>query len=401
MSFVQKNLKKISSKEEKVERDSLFSTCACINKKIFAFTSFKRLPIVIDLKSKEIDLLENIQEYDSTFMADFMINDGDDIYVLELNGNRIMKYNVVNRKCEYFDISCGKREWDNFATFAKCGENICIFPLYIHEIIKVNFETGKIHRDKGLYLDLRNYVEQEQEIKYFYCGCKVGKIMWLFQRQGNLVVAYNMENDTWKKYKLSVKINNCVHVVRHNGMMYILSAEGMVYCWNMTDDPVELIADCSNQEANFNTFIRIAVTDKKIFLLPSLGEDIVIIDLKIKQISKYEDYPIEFKYYRPEGWSRYYGYCEDDDNYYFAMRSTNLILSISKRNGTIGWVKPEHPLCSDYLKAYVNYNRDTVSEKVCGLEGWLTNLDVSFRKSKEDSITSLGYRIWKQMQMIQ
>ena len=83
------------------------------------------------------------------------------------------------------------------------------------------------------------------------------------------------------------------------------------------------------------------------------------------------------------------------------MRSTNLILSISKRNGTIGWVKPEHPLCSDYLKAYVNYNRDTVSEKVCGLEGWLTNLDVSFRKSKEDSITSLGYRIWKQMQMIQ
>lgn len=397
MSFVQKNLKKISSKEEKVERDSLFSTCAYINKKIFAFTSFKRLPIVIDLKSKEIDLLENIQEYDSTFMADFMINDGDDIYVLELNGNRIMKYNVVNRKCKYFDISCGKREWDNFATFAKCGENIYIFPLYINEIIKVNFETGKIHRDKGLYLDLRNYVEQEQEIKYFYCGCKVGKIMWLFQRQGNLVVAYNMENDTWKKYKLSVKINNCVHVVRHNGMMYILSGEGLVYCWNMTDDPVELIADCSNEEANFNTFIRIAVTDKKIFLLPSLGEDIVIIDLNIKQISKYEDYPIEFKYYRPEGWSRYYGYCEDDDNYYFAMRSMNFMLSINKRYGNEKWIKFKLPLHERFVKQYINCNRNMLGEAEVTLETLFTYIYKNYKKNLKQNDISRGKWIWKRI----
>ena len=314
-----------------------------------------------------------------------------------------MKYNIDGKECNYINIECNKKEWDNYTAFAVCKGYLYIFPKYADKIVKVDLKTGEIKWLGKLYSEIynqNNHLYSKEDFAYFVSGCQMENIMWLFQNGSNNVIAYNMEDDTWKKY-ICLNICDCIHVTCKERMLYILSSEGRIYRWNMSDQCPELFVDCSHERTGDHTFSQIVVTNKNLFLLPSLGKDIFMIDISTRKIEVYDDYPEEFKYCGPENWNKYYGCCEDSEFYYFAMRSTNLILSISKRNGTIGWVKPEHPLCSDYLKAYVNYNRDTVSEKVCGLEGWLTNLDVSFRKSKEDSITSLGYRIWKQMQMIQ
>lgn len=353
------------------ERDSLFSTCALAQGKMFSFTSFKRIPIVWDFNTRKITILNDLENYDPAFNADDMLSFENNIFVLELNGKRLMKLDVKEKKCSYFHIDCNSKYWGNYAALAYYEKSIYIFPIYAEGLVKIDLKTGKVQKIKELYShasECKKDEKQEDEFYFFWCGCQYGNKVWLFQRNGNWVVSYDMESDTWEEYELSVCMKECAHVAAYAEYIYILNAGGEIYRWDMKSNILEKIVDCGSINKTDFSFSRIVVTDKRIFLLPSISEEILYIDFNSQNIEKYDSYPEGFRYCGPEEWSKYYGYCEDNDHYYFAMRSANYILIINKRDGTEKWVKANLPFYEEYKRVYFDYNKKLLFETECSIE---------------------------------
>ncbi len=380
------------------EKKSMFSVCAFADGKIFAITNIHgNLPIVINIDVNEIKLLMDLENYDLHFAPDIMLSDGDDIYALELAGNRLLHYHIAERKCEYFDIECHRKSWGNFAAFAKYRNELYIFPTHSDEAVRLSFKLGKIEIKRNVKLINPGYKELfmlDKNKECFSCGCALDNIMWLFQKQGNLAVAYDMKYNTWKNYELAISIKDCVHTAAYRGKIYILSSEGKVYVLNPLNVGVEEITDCSNGGTDINMFSRLAVTDKKIYLLPFLGQDIFSVDLNTKKVKKYELYPEGYGYYLPEGWTKFYGYCEDEDHYYYAMRSMNFMLVINKRSGKERWIKFKVPRNRDYNSSYLKYNKGIISEAVYGIAGLLDFLDCSVMDIGKKGFEETGMDIW-------
>lgn len=384
------------------ERNSLFSTCAVVNDKIYAFTSFQRLPIMVDVHSGNFVLLENLSNYDPLFFADNMLSVGDDIFVLESNGNRLLKYNVNEKICQYYNIACHVKDWDNYVAFTHYGECLYVIPRYIDELLKIDIKSGKVQKDKDLYLrtnDHKTSTMREDNMCFCY-GFQQENIMWLFQRKSNMLIAYDVEKTKWEKYELSVEINNCVHAVCFNKKIYILSREGKIYCWNIVNKSVEFIVDCSEETLKDKTFSRIIVTEKRLFLFPALGENIFQIDMDTKQVQKNRVYPNDFHYCGREDWSKFYGYCEDERYYYFPMRSMNFILLINKQNGKEQWIKPKLPSCEMYEKTYLTYSKRLLNEKECILWSFLKYLNGENMKENNNHFRLIGGQIWNQMKNV-
>lgn len=394
-------LKKDLENRQKIEKDSLFSTCVLIGDDIYAFTSLKRLPVKWNLLTREMIILEGLKGYDSRFMADDMLRVGNNIYTLELNGNRVLRYDIDEKICQYYEIGCHKEEWGNYAAVAQWREYVYVFPRYKGEIVKLNHESGKLERINNLYsnatIDKRKRNSLTDNI-FFWYGFQDKNIVWLFGKQSNMVLAYDLELNTWKKYELSEEINDCIHVVQYNGYIYILSSEGKVYCWDVTSSSIKMVADCSTERDEMDVFSRIAVTDRTIFLFQALGGDIFCIDLKEKRMEKYMTYPSDFRYCGPDGWDKYYGYCEDKGFYYFAMRSTNYIACVNKRVGNLKWANIIHPATEKYIENYIQYNKNLLDERECSIEDVLNYLDICLDNEKvERDCVSIGSQIFGQV----
>ena len=341
---------------------------------------------MIDLKKYKINLLDDLENYDISFVPDGMlaVKDKKDIYVLEMNGNRLMQYSLDEKKCKYFEIKCNRRKWDNFAMISKYKKDVYIFPRYLREIVKVDIESGLVKKESCLKIDVQ-------------CSCQIKNVIWLFPEKGNSVIVHNMEDDTWREYKLPVEIDNCVHVIFYNRKFYILGSEGRILLWDMIDGSMEELCDCSKIEETPENYSRIAVTSRTIFLLPSLGRDIFKIDIPTKNIERYEAYPKGFQYCEVEHCSKYYGYCESERFYFFAMRSANHILSIDKYNGQEKWIKCQSPLAEKYMIAYAKYKGMTFYESEIDrseLE-FLDKVINQKRIDKEDN--TVGRAIWEPM----
>lgn len=392
MDFKQEDLKSCFLGDKKIEKETLFPTCTLVDDKIYAYTSFKRLPIVGDLHTGKVTLLKNVKDYDMSFYADSMLSDGDNIFVLELNGKRMLKYSINESTCQYFDIGCHGRDWDNYAAFAQWDKYLYVVPRYIDGLMKIDSESGEAQKERTA--DLK---ANKNDASFFWCGCQSGNRIWLLKKTGTILVAYDMEKNIWKEFELSVSFNNCAHMTQYGKKIYMLSSEGNVCCWDMEKRELKLLTDSCEDAKGKDIFSRIVVTDKKIFLLPSFGKDIFTIDLETKQTEKYASYPSDFLYCGCKEWSKYYGYCEDDNYYYFAMRSMNYILILDKRNGRENWIKPQLPSYKDVIATYMKYDSEVACEMECSMDDILNYvMDRAIKSSGKDKVT-LAEGIWKQV----
>lgn len=374
-------------------KEILFSTCVLVNNKVYAFSSFGNLPMTINLENGDVIFTEDLINFD-LFTVDAILSDDKNLYVFSIDGKILMKFGLVEKVCQYYEINCGKRDWDNYGGIAKYGKYIYIFPKYVSNIVKIDIESGEIKKDVRLYIDLdRNRIIKQKETFYFSCSFQCDNIVWLLNETGNWLVKYDMERERWIKYRLSINLRNCVHMVEYNGAIYILNSEGIVYRWNIKEKFLEILADCRGE--NKYEFIRIAVTDKKVFLLPSLGKKIYMIILETRKVELYCDYPINFQYYNLENWSKYYGYCENDESYFFAMRSAFFVLQIDKRDGQVRWIELDIPSYDEYISAYIKYNNVILEEDFVLNSLFIARKPENTKFIGNNSI--IGNDIWKKL----
>ena len=69
----------------RAERRMLFSACTMKEGIMYAFTSFGKVPVKIDLANEEMIYISDLKNY-QPFYVDGMVNDGENVFALELNG---------------------------------------------------------------------------------------------------------------------------------------------------------------------------------------------------------------------------------------------------------------------------------------------------------------------------
>ena len=294
-----------------------------------------------------------------------------------------MRFNINRQVCEYFSIECHGKDWENYAAFVCYKNYLYIIPRYIDKLVKVEIETGKVSNQKKLFGT------------NFWCSCQSENIIWLFTRRSNFTIALNTEDTSWKKYDFSLEIKDCVHAIKYNEHLYILSSEGTIYRWNTESKVIEVFAECNSKKRNKDSYSRIVVTESRLYLLPALESSIVCINMITKKTEKYKGYPVDFRYCGIEHWSKYYGYCENEKYIYFAMRSSNYILSINKIDGKEQWIKPHLPTYKEYRKKYIMHNKRLISEKECDVEGIWDYLESQVLDKPGRCNQTIADEIWK------
>lgn len=343
-----------------------FNTGAIYQNRIYSITNFENFPIVFDLEKEEISYIHNIKDYDCGMMSvgvDEAFGIGNEVYFFSLRGDVVAVYNIVSNSYEKISIDCHVQDWGNYAAITNVDEYIFLFPSYGEKVVKINTKTHEVLYEESLYRAL----DKKRDDKIFKCGCCVDKTMWLF---GNKVVAYDLIAQKYRSYDLPKCMEECINAVYSHGCFVLLDKYGQVIKWNIKEHQVKRLLE--KQEAEL-PFVRMISTKWKLWILPALGEDILIIDCETESVSKYQDYPGNYRYNEIAGWSKFYGYCEDDKKYYLAMRTSNYMLCIDKVTGKESWIKPKTPDNKEKLLV-CKTNRYLMQEEFFSLEEFLDGM---------------------------
>ena len=374
-----------------------FSICTYFDGFLYFFSNFSSLGMKMDLITNRITYIEKSKNdiYENPDTVDGMEIVNGKLCILGIKGDCVCTCDLGGVGYNRITIACSEKEWGNYTAYTSYKEDVYIFPRYRRCIIKLNAHTQRVEYITELYKEVEQYILQKN---WDYCefvqGCKVGTAMWLLSENGKLLVSYDMENGETKIYELPYSITNCQQLVYANKKFYFLVGNGTVYTWNFQKiDTLFTIEDTCDKEYEF---CRLAVTRQKIYVLPFLGNDIWVYNRKNEKVEKFETYPQEFEYLAPKGWSKYYGYCENEQYYFFAMRSMNYLLKVNKNSGQSDWIKPILPSIEEEFEVYSRTENSMFREDVWDMNEYLHIISLK-KDSYVNNTERIGEKIWKRM----
>lgn len=326
----------------------IFRNCVKKDNRLLFFSAQEAIPVSLDLKSEEISIMKikNKELYRNNPFDLITELDGK-IYSLEISGKYMCEYSLDSQEVAYIKIDCNKKKDGNFAFLTTEKNQVFIFDrtagLTIYDTVSKSIRKVP-------------YPHNDYEV---ITGCKYENNYYLFPKEENKVFQYDVSARKWDTIYLQEKWHNAIHAIVDNGNIYILMEDGTIIKWNVKEE-VKYIDAIKKWYLSLNCVVRICSTNDSFIILPSLGEDILILDKETYEVRAMQDYPKDFKYVN-NNWSKYYGYCETEDCYIFACRKSDYILKITKSNTNFEWIKSE--IESEKLIQYKIMNHMIIQEK--------------------------------------
>lgn len=373
---------------------------------LYFISEVDRIMMKLNINSGKIECIDNpvgveqpVSNSSIWGLPDRMIVYEKKIYVLETDGKRLVEYFVDENRYRYMEINCSVFECCNFAAFAIHKEKAYIFPSFLDKIITVDLKTGRVIQELKIKSDIPYVFDKTKRIppKFFSCGCRVDNHEWVFMERLGEVIEYDMETEDYYRHTIPAGIKGCVHAEWKYGVFYILSLEGKVYEWNFRTNSVREW-NLGNEAKPYPTYREMVVANKIIWILPEIGEDILVIDIEKNKVKKYLNYPMDFSYEAPKQYSKYYRHCEDENYYYFSMHSGNYIFCVEKQSGKEKWIKPIEPEEADYMEYYVR-NGWYLNEKEYTLGNYIQSMKVKYQSLQKDQF-SIGSVIWRKAEKL-
>lgn len=319
-----------------------FSNCVWGDGKLYGFLQDGGWPVEIDPKTREVSVIDLRCESVLPFQVDSLIYDEKKIYILELDGRRLLQYDVVSKEFRCLYINYDGDSWGNFAMFTKQEEYIYIFPRKADNLIKIDLSKESIIREK-ISLSIG-------EDSYLSCAFRSGNKVVLIGEKGETLWTYDLTSGGFTEKRIDENMETVIAASVFEDNAYLLGIKGGVYVCSTKNYSIKRIRK-SNQDIEPYTWGNITVTQKNIWLLPAFGDSIYVLDRGSLKESVLGEYPHDFSYIDLEGNGKYYGYGENQDTYFWAQRMGNYMLSIDKNSGRGEWVKLINPLKKDLYYA--------------------------------------------------
>lgn len=281
------------------------------------------------------------------------------IYALKNAGDGLIEYDLNEDTYRCFNPECAEKLWGNYIYMTEHNSQLFIFCRAINRVKVFDCNTKEF-----------TTIEYDIENQTFTFGTRVDDVVWLFPKNGRMVAAFDLNARKVSTYIIDITFEDAVNCWAEDGEIYIITIRGDILVWNTEETDVDTFRKAkSNEQVG-----RIVVTEKKIILLPSLGQNIIVIERDTCQERIYEEYPEGFRYEANPGWSKYYGYCRDANKIYFAMRSANFMLIIDKKTGEMSWKKPLGLSDENKMELYVNGGKLQLTEGEFSLTGFIDYL---------------------------
>ena len=371
--------------------DVLFSNCVLVDNQLFVIDTQSGLPAIMNPISGKLTYCEVFQNFiwKDGDVIDFMKEYEGDIYALEMTGDNLVIFDLQKQQCIYISLNCNYHEWGNFVAFERIGSDFYIFPKYGNKIYTFSAKDRKI-------VVIEGPLGEKEEIQ---CACRDKNQERLLSQDGSKLYIYNLLENKWKIYNFNRGIRDCINCISRGESIYFINILGILYKWNIDEEGIQEITTLERLFSETETVSRIVSAGNSLIILPSVGRDIKIMNLLTSEMEIYHDYPVDFVYYDIE-WSKYYGNCEDEEYYYFAMRRGNYFLKIRKADGKFFWIKPRIPdekkrndfLIQYQMKSY-SYNKEKILYEDTGyLASWLKYMLVD--NSISNNCTGIGKKIY-------
>lgn len=336
-------------------KNYIFSTGVVIDNDIYFFTEQENNLMKVDMKNWKIKYSNKFIDYELYFnRPDILREFNNTLYKLSLDGKYLEVLSLKNNS--YRKIAIGKydKPWGNFVDFEVKAPFLFIFLRWENQIIKINIDTYKMEK-------LKFYEDNDKSKKFinYSRAYRWKDTIWLFKANSNQIDIYDMNSNKMDFCVLPHKIEECVAVCKNELDLYILTINNQIYIWNPDKNYLEMFWDGGKYYGKAYYFEEILFVQEKVFLMPSLGEDIVFIDCRDKCAIKWKDYPDDFEYLDIK-WSKYFNHFENKSCYYYPMRSSNYLMEINKVSGKISWRKLVTPsrkeravyICEQQMKRY-------------------------------------------------
>lgn len=304
-------------------------------------------------------------------LIDFMDSFNGKIYALDSEGDNLLIFDLDKGNCQYIWLGCAREPKVNFAAFERYGTCYYIFPKYDNKVLVYDIEKNKITKTC-------KYINGKQEIQ---CACREENNVWILPKNTGRIYCFHLTDMEVQIYKLEVVLQNCVHAVFYGGYVYVLEKFGSVYRWDIKKALLQTVLKAGDDGKE--TMSRILYAGNKLILLPAYAKDIRILDLTAKEVQVYLDYPKDFFYYNTN-WLKYYGYCEDEEYYYFAMCAGNYMLMVKKKTGEILWKRPILDILGEKVAQLLNNSGEYLFQ-----EGALEIKDL-LKLERKNSISGYG-----------
>ena len=170
----------------------------------------------------------------------------------------------------------------------------------------------------------------------------------------------------------------------------LLSVNGVVYIFDKSSFKLVNIVNIGNK-IRFS-YKGIIETRNKYFVLPSLENDIFVIDKKDSNLVHKLDVPSDFRKscYPPDSWSKFHGITKYKNEIWAANRMYNYYLCIDVMKDRVNWLKIQEIALKDILD-YLVINKRELHEQLNSLESFCKYENHYAYKARNSQI---GEAIW-------
>lgn len=371
---------------------ALFPACIVLNNCMYCVTFGEHILERINMSTYEVEYIcdSNKSVLRELTTVDLIKINGKYIYLFEYNGKRVIQVHIETKKTKVFQVC--EEENGGYASAEFHNNKLYLFPKFINQIIIIDLNTEEIERKENIFQN----IETKEKVNWLYKDVEFSKricsktyikddSIFIFSEISNIVAKYNITSGVIDNSKVLDLANGCISVQLQDDRCYLLDESGKLFLSDVYLNKLSLIIDT---EKPYPYFMDFAVAKHLIWFLPCFGNEIMVYD--INNITIYKDYPLDIKYIEAKSHSKFYGCCEDKENYYFAMHSANYMLIISKTSGKEKWVKPK-----ESCKRYLQYHRDNViQEGLMNMDEFIIN--VEHREESKRDATNIGRIIWKE-----
>ncbi len=305
----------------------LFSDCTFENNILYFYSAFNgflgKWDIFGNNRMKYYKLLNEPHHFFRT------ISHRGKLYSLESSGKALYIYDIDSGRHDVLRIPYNTYEYGNFTDLVIYNNKIMIFPKHHSEIMVLDTET-RLSETVQYSADTLNTA---------YCGCLHKNYYYFFPENGGYIYSIDLNNYQERSIVINEVEDRFVHSISYDGNIFLLTAGGKVYIWNITEMIMSELYDFKLLTPAY----RIVVTEHRIIVLPFYQRhDIFIMDRKTRDSYVYSGYPKDFSYRGAEAWNAYEGMTDTGDFYLYAMRSANYALLVNKVSGEIEWRRPRN-----------------------------------------------------------
>lgn len=354
-------------------KDLVFSACSIYNDTMFFFTEKGNILLKMDMHDYKMELLFYDDKTSNTAgeSTAFLLNDGDSIYRLQLNGKKLIEYELSSNKTFTYEINESKGAWGNFSYMTIYNSCLYVFPGQVEKLIIIDLQNRAIidkidisrQKDKTERIDRKDF--------YWKRGYRLdNESVMLYSRDRREVFTYDLKSKDYKFISLPIEIQGVIDICQAEKSVYLLDDQNNLYEWDYVQNELELITKFT-EAYDKSYFGKIINTNRKIILLPALGENIYFWDKSNKSYSVYQEYPDDFEYIGDKEWAKYINGCLMGDYVYFPMRRSCYILRIHRKTGDLEWIKPVPILKEDRIRYYMGKNIKYFHEGAISLEEFI------------------------------